>query len=214
MNATELQSLKDGSGTGVWCCKQCGIVYASNQYRKLSQEELQAEAEKCCRVPVCKTCSQEFERRYPAEDMCSKCKDEAYRRKEERQLLERLEKAVDVTDSYDGPVYCEEYNGCSDMGEGYYIDINSLHDALAGDVADSEWPEWAFACKSRKNLLDLDYAIERLCEDGYEDMADYLVIPASLEAAVKEFNESNDGALTVWEVDCSRKIRIPREQAE
>jgi hypothetical protein len=73
---------------------------------------------------------------------------------------------------------------------------------------------WAFCCKPTHQKLDLEDAIHRLCEDGYEDMWESLEVPKSLQEAVAEFNRINQTALTVWNVDYTRKVKLEGQHGD
>lgn len=204
MNAFELYNEK-GKPCGIWCCGKCRKLVLSPTWRQ-AEKSTQEEAERCCRPPVCDTCHKEFKPQYSNQvHECDECERSRLATERDARLFKRIESAEDVTGNYDGPVYVEGSNG-GDMGEGYFSSIECVYDDEDG--ADG----WAFACTSRIEKLDIDHCIENLCSDGYEDMQDRLMIPQSLKDAVDEFNRLNETALTVWEADYKRKVRIAAEE--
>ena len=203
MDAFQLYNEK-GTPTGVWCCGKCRKLVLEPAWRPSgdSPKSTQEAAESCCRPPTCVVCGKEMKPGYDRE--CSECRDSRYQRERAARQLKRLEAAEDVSATYEGPVYYEGTGG--DMGEGYHSSVEQLAESLYDDGFDD--PDWAFACESRQLKLDLDHAIENLCSDSYEGMEDQLTIPQSLRDAVAEFNEINKVALTVYECDYKRKVRV------
>lgn len=202
MNAFELYN-EHGKPTGVWCCGKCRKLTLSPAWTPSSEDPKSTKeaADECCMPPKCSTCGGDRQPGYERE--CSTCRSKRWNAESAERLAKRIEKAEDVTGNYEGPVYIE--GGRGDMGEGFYSSIEYAIDS----VLDSEDDEkWAFTCTSRVEKLCIGNAIEHLCYDGYEDMADNLQIPDSLAAAVDEFNRINEKALTVWDVDYSRKINL------
>lgn len=138
--------------------------------------------------------------------------EQAYKR-----YLERLDEATEVTD-YDGWLYCEEAWGSMD---GYFMQMEDLTDALEECEGESEsqpfvWPQFAFCCKGKVEPLDLERVLDLVTdegfEDGYEEIRERLQGVAELRAAVDAFNELNQEALTRWEIDYTRKVRIPAKE--
>ena len=218
MNAFELFN-EHGKPCGIWCCGKCRKLVLNSAWHNNTDVEnnTREEAEACCSTPVCPRCNQEYKRSavgwVDGKPMCSKCRDAIWHENHAKRQALLLDTAKDVSDTYSGPVYCDGYTG--DMGEGYFRDIDSareyMHDEVIVNDDDSETytgPEWAFACTSSVRRFDLGDAIENLCYDGYEDMGDNLTIPRSLTDAVAEFNRVNETALTVWETDYKRKVRV------
>jgi len=220
MDAFELFN-ENGKPTGVWCCGKCRKirVLPLGPYGRMKEDEplnTKEGAEACCKTPICPQCGKEIlDRTFRNTGMCGDCDSEHYRQQQAERLQRQIEKATLVTD-YEGPVYCE--NGPSgDYGDHYHSDINHLVDSIvdSDDYFDSEGkfdperiPEFAFCCKEELKLLDIDNAIERLTEDGYEGMDERLDIPESLRAAVQEFNDKNASALRVYNEDPTRKLAL------
>lgn len=199
MNAFELFN-ENQKPTGIWCCGECRRLVLSPKPQSTREA-----AEACCRPPVCETCNKQFQRSaYDSSGRCSECRNLAWSNERAERLAKFIAAAVDVTESYDGPIYVEGDCG-GDMGEGYYSTVDAYRDRWDDD---DEAAEWGFACKSRVEKLCIDDAIERLCDDGYEDMADHMTIPQSLKDAVAEFNAVNASALTIYETDYKRKVRL------
>jgi hypothetical protein len=185
---------------------------------KSSEKNTREAAEDCCRPQVCVTCGAEKKTNNYDPD-CNRCRDDRWARERAERDAKRLENAEDVTDSYTGPVYLDGVRG--DWGDGFHSDVGSLADAIDEEIADRDPEElppawlcepWAFACKPKHQKLDLEDAIHRLCEDGYEDMFESLAVPKSLQEAIDEFNRINATALTIWNVDYSRKVRLERTE--
>lgn len=208
MNAFELYD-ENHKPTGIFACGKCRKLTLNPRWHETGQpKSTREEAEKCCRPPVCNTCHKEFKPRYSNQvHECSDCERTRLNIERSARLLKRLETAEDVTGTYDGPIYIEGSNG-GDMGEGFY----SLADYAVEyfdeeDETDGSFG-WAFACKSRAEKLDINDCIENLCSDGYEDMEYHLTIPQSLNDAIDEFNRVNEQALTIYETDYKRKVRL------
>lgn len=193
MGANELFK-KDGTSAGFWVCGKCRYVHDSEQA-----------AVDCCEPRVCKKCG---EKREKYTDLCGKCWSEKRSLDAAIKLAERLEKAEDVTETYTGPVYCETYTG-GGWGDGYYSDMEDLLEYLSCEQ--DEWPEWCFACTPNVRVLDPDDAIQRICDDGYEDMGEDLMASEELKAACQKWSEENKARLTVWHTDYKRKIRVPQK---
>lgn len=207
MDAIELFT-SAGKTTGCWICGKCKKVTLNPLWHEQGQDKNTREAaELCCRTPVCKTCGKEFERKpymsYRAD--CEQCGSAARDKEQAEREQRQLAAAEDVTATYDGPVYIEGSLG-GDWGDGFYSDVATVADHYEGEGEHP--PEWAFCCKPTQRQLDIYQAIEILCDDGYEDMGDRMTVPESLTAAVAEFNRVNEQALTVWQVDYQRKIRV------
>lgn len=215
MEAFELYN-ENQKPTGVWCCGKCRKLVLSPQWTTDSKAERSTReaAEACCRPPVCETCQQEYTPIFAVSGHgeCEKCSDSRYQKKAWDLYQKRLKNAEDVTSTYDGPIYAENRND-GDMQDGYFSEVGILLDyAEDGEEEDGGLPEWVFACWSRIEKMDIGTILENLCYDGYEDMETYVVVPDSLEKAIAEFNADNEKALTVWEVDYKRKIRVKTEK--
>jgi hypothetical protein len=219
MNAFQLYN-ENGKPTGLWCCGQCRMVALNPLWGsgKSSEKNTREGAEACCRPQMCVTCGTEKKTNNYDPD-CHRCRDDRWDRERAERDAKRLENAEDVTDSYSGPVYLDGVSG--DWGDGFHSDVGSLADAIDEEIADRDPEEvppdwlrevWAFCCKPKQQKLDLEDAIHRLCEDGYDDMFESLAVPKSLQEAIDEFNRVNETALTIWNVDYSRKVRLERTE--
>jgi hypothetical protein len=185
--------LENGKSAGVFACGKCKLICASSEL-----------ADKCCDWK-CVDCSVGV-RNYTTR--CDSCHSKV--------MLDRraalLEKAQIVED-YDGWVCCDE---CSGGQDGYFPSLEEFVDYIFDEAwgdpeveGSPEWPEFVFACKSDVKELDVGNSIENMCEGGYEEMEEGLRGKDELYAAVDKFNELNRDALTCWEVDYKRKVRVP-----
>lgn len=211
MDAFELYN-ENGEPTGVWCCGKCRKLVLNPLWGfndKDASKSTKEGADKCCTTPVCETCGNEIEKMFAhMGSECESCRSERRRMEQAERHQKLIDKATDVSGEYDGPVCFEGYGG--DWGDGYFSSVETVYEYVSGEI-ESDIEDWAFACKSRVEELDIERMLECLCEDGYEDMQSNLVIPESLVAAVAEFNEQNRRALTIWECDYSRKVRVKVE---
>lgn len=202
MNAFELFN-EHGNPCGVWCCGNCRKLVLSPVWSPDSTEpkSTREAAEKCCTPKLCK-CGKEAET-YGHE--CGKCRSERWSQEQHQRHAKRLLAAEDVTGTYNGPVYVEFSNG-GDMGEGYYSSVELVVEDA--ECAEEESPQWAFACRAEVRGLNIDGALEQVCDDGYEGMGDNLEIPKSLRDEVDKFNKENESRLTCYEVDYKRKVKV------
>lgn len=198
MNALQLYTA-DGQPTSVWACGACHGI-KSVYDKRIGAYSLKLGAERCCRS-ICRECGVEPPKAFrPGEsDICEACRADyevRWKAKEAELLRARLETAADVTDTYTGMLFYDDHYWESDEDPLEHFDGEAL-------------PEYVFACTSHIRQLDLSQAIASLCEDGYENMEDLVDAPsAAMEAAVAEWNEANQRALTVYEPDYSRKVRL------
>ena len=217
MDAFELFNEK-GSPTGVWCCGNCRKLVLSQTFTPSNANAPKSDresAEACCRPQFCTKCQAELKTdRLRKQMFCSDCESAAWREQHAAREQERLEKAELVTD-YDGPLYLDGYSG--DWGDAYHSDLEHLVESIAdseyiyddeGRLDPDSIPEFAFCCTTEVKALDLDHAIENLCEDGYEDMGDRLTIPPLLNVAVELFNRINEKSLTCYNQDMKHKVAI------
>lgn len=210
MNAFQLYN-ENHQPCGIWACGECRSI--ASKYPQYTPDESKDIAELCCqKIVICKTCGNQCERRpWDVEFQCRECERKDREERERKRLEKLIANAVDVTGEYNDPVYVESFFG-GDMGEGFFSSMDIAGEYIVDSFTDDDGgyngPEWAFACESRVESLDIERCVEILCDDGYEDMASSISIPQSLTDAVKEFNEINKAALTVWEVDYSRKIKL------
>lgn len=217
MDAIELCD-KTGKPVGFWICGKCKKVTLSPMWYVDSRnpKNTQEAAEACCRPPKCVDCGDEFEASsHRRNDRCKDCELLHDRLESETRLSRRLEKAVEVPD--DGSMVC-----CEEIGyrDGWFQSLDDLIDHLTDDWVDDEtgdpmpWPEFCFASKADVRQFSavhaFDRELERMHEDGFEDME---ISPSpELIAAAEKFNAQNQQAFTVYNVDYSRKIRIPAPQ--
>lgn len=142
--------------------------------------------------------------------MCADCGLNQIVARRAEAAKERLESAADVTESYRGMMYLDGYHE-----NGYFetaadaIEHLDYHDV----EKDGPAPEWAFATTCEVRTLDIDEAIERLCEEGYPDMGDHLGSAKELKEAAAKWSKENEGALTVYHPDFTRKIHLERAAA-
>jgi hypothetical protein len=206
MDAFELFNER-GEPCGVWCCGKC---------RKLTMEDWRPSsgppkstreaAEKCCQPWICETCGAPGSMYHV--DECDDCRSKRWAVERAEGLQKKLETAEDVTDGYEGPVCLESYSG-GDMGDGYFSSAEVALEYLSDDddfQADGE--VWAFACVADIRGIDIERALEQVCEDGYEDMGSDLRVSKELREAVDKFNKENERSLTCWDVDYRRKVRL------
>jgi len=193
MNAQPLFT-KDQKPTGAWFCEKCKRVWSS-----------EPDANRCCVCSYCgKEIIQENGRGYSTSH--SAC----FHTEINRRYEEQLEKAVEVGPDYKGFVYCE-HGGPRD---GYAEDIDSMAEWWADQIAEGElekeqYPQFVPACKPEPpDRIDLSDILDRICEEGYEDMRDDIEIPDGLEAKLEEFNKLN-AHLVSWMIDHTRKVKMP-----
>jgi hypothetical protein len=106
-------------------------------------------------------------------------------------------------------IFSEEVSGYRD---GWFDSPDELLDYLE-DEEECNKPEFAFLGRKCVNQLNMDRAIERMTEDTYED-AELHITPedmGKLSEAVDAFNAKY--ALTYFEHDYKRKVRIVHQVA-
>jgi hypothetical protein len=206
MDAFELFN-EHGKTMGVWCCGKCRKLTLSPLWHPSSSEARSTRegAEMCCTVPKCTTCGAEDKAAERGE--CSKCQSVRWNREQSERLAKRLAAAEDVTATYEGPVYLED-GPTGDMGDHYFSSAEVAAEYLEDDEEERDGEVWAFACRADIRGIDIDRALEQVCDDGYEDMGDRIEIPKSLRDAVDAFNKENEVAFTVYETDYRRKVLI------
>lgn len=185
--------LPDGTPSKVWACGQCKITRADQEH-----------AEKCCTLVPCKVCRSPTDKKFRATcftETCDACRTAEGQRKD----AERLAKAEKL-EAWDGWVYAG--HGPND---GFFEDVGAYVDWLVDEAEDSDdWPDWVYAAKSRPGcVLDIGRILENACDDGYEDMDEDLRGVKELEAAIKAFNEANEGVI-VYGADYKRAVRVPK----
>lgn len=210
MKAFELFTA-DGKPTGIWACGVCRRIRpAWDEERKAYVT--QKVAERCCNT-ACDRCGKIQEKPFESWgdglDLCESCRRTETDRRDWERRQQRLEKATDVTGSYEG-IVCSDDHSRGDMCECYFTSVEAVSDSFSDRPAGM--PEWVFAVREEQRTLDLGDVLERLTDDGYEDMAERLTIPPSLQAAIAEFNQVNASDLIVYQVDYSRKIRVPQPE--
>lgn len=150
---------------------------------------------------------------YTETPRCDACRKVYYQKDRIERRRVELEKAEEVP--YEGGmVLCEDVDNSRD---GWHDSFESLLDEIEENHFNYESgkplprPEWCHPATPEVRFLDLKEAItdhlERLCEDGYEDMD--IEPDAELLAAVDAFNERNTREFTIWHADMKKKIRIP-----
>ena len=187
MNGYELISPKTGKPCGVFVCGVCNLVTHADL------------VEKCCKPCDCGKPS-----RNRFECKCSDCVDIAYAERRAKDL----EKAELV--EWDGSmIFSEEVSGHRD---GWFDSPDDLLDYLADEEEDNK-PEFAFVGRKCVRELDLYSAIERMTEDTYEDaeVCATLEDMTRLEEVVTMFNAKY--AVTYYEHDYKRKVRIAAKVA-
>lgn len=217
MDAIELFN-KDGKSIDMWICGKCRRVTLNPLYSfdGRGPQNTRESAELCCVDPTCTTCGNTFKARmYSAIPECDSCRDKKSNQRDAERLEKRLSEATEVRD-VSSMIFCEG------VGDEWFDSMDELVEWIEENHFDYESgnpyprPEWAFATIGRARTLDLysaiDSELERLCEDGYEDME--IVIDKPLRNAVERFNKRHKSALTVYRVDYSRKIRVPSPSTE
>lgn len=189
MQAKEL-FVKDGQSAGVWFCSECKIV-----------KRTEAEAEKCCTPRECQSCGIPLAKERRAYLVCERCWDCERAKKHH----ERLDKAQEVDPSESVMFMVEEFS-CHD--DGWFHGLDEIIDYGFDEDPDCR-PEFAFCSKAEQRSIDLGDILERVCEDGYEDMGENLFDTKELQEAIDRFNERNKECLKVYNVDYTRKVRIP-----
>jgi len=187
MNPIQLL-MPDGVPSGVFACEKCGTVNNSHSM-----------ASRCCNWK-CDQCGKDVTR---GMTKCIHCICEALRKR----TLERLEAAEEVNE-WDSWVYSEDFTGHND---GWFESIGDLIDYVGDLDADERGnlPDFVFCSTTDIRKIDLGEAIERACEDGYEDMGvGGFRLRKETQEAIDRFNKANEKALTVFEVDYKRKVRV------
>lgn len=187
MNAFELL-MPDGTPSKVFACGKCRSV--SNTH---------SAAERCCNWK-CNECGKDTPRGLTR---CHDCSLLAYRQK----MLEKLDAAEEVT-AWDSWVYTEDFTGDND---GWFESLEHFVEYVEElDAEDRrELPDFVFCSVAQIRKIDLGEAIERACEDGYEDMGSGgFRLEKETQEAIDRFNQANEKALTVFEVDYKRKVRV------
>lgn len=187
MNGYELISPKTGKPCGVFVCGVCNLVTHADL------------VEKCCKPCECgKPSRNRFECR------CSDCANIAYQERRAKQLEE-----AELVEWDGSMIFSEEVSGYRD---GWFESPGDLLDYLADEEEENK-PEFAFLGRKCVNELDISRAVEQMTEDTYED-AELHIADAdwkALLAAVDTFNAKY--AVTYYEHDYKRKVRIAAKVA-
>jgi hypothetical protein len=190
MNGYELINPNTGKGCGVWACGVCNKVMGADL------------VEKCC-----KPCECGMPSRNRFECKCSHCAEIEYKERRAKQLEE-----AELVEWDGSMIFSEAVNGNQD---GWFESPDDLLEYLeSNDDEDTEhWPEFAFVGRKCVRELDLYRAIERMTEDTYEDAEVCATREdmAKLEEVVTMFNAKY--AVTYYEHDYKRKVRIAAKVA-
>ena len=188
MNGYELISPKTNKPCGVFVCGVCNLV----THRDL--------VEKCCKPCECgKPSRNRFECR------CSDCAHADYNARRRKQL----DAATEIEWDGEMMLYSEDVTGSRD---GWH----TCPDELMEEIEECEYedehferPEFVFASIKKVNELDLSRMVERMTEDTYEDAGDNISSAdfMELQKHVDAFNAKN--AVTYFDPDYKRKIRVP-----
>lgn len=202
MNAIELFG-PNGQSIDVWLCGECRSLQPVWNQKSQSYEYTKTAAEKCC-SKLCEHCGSELPRdawRGSHRHVCEECRRKATEKANADHLMESLRDAKNVTGEYSGRIF----DPSEQKGDGFFESVDALVERCKQDSRPI--PTWVFACTSRAEHLDPYDCIDRLCDDGYEGMRDFLDVPDYLKEAADRFNEEHKSALTIYEPDYSQKIR-------
>lgn len=193
MNATEL-FLKDGRTSGIYFCGECRIVHPSED-----------RANKCCTNPECSKCGVDTGERYYT--VCEPCR----RAEETRNEQERFEKAEKISsDKWGGWVFLEG----AGYNNGYFESVSDYLDWHDGNSEDP-LPEYLWTCTETPFVVAyLDDVIENvLNQEGCPEDFDPDDINGidELKAAIKKFNEDNEGTLSYFP-DYKKAVLIKKEE--
>jgi hypothetical protein len=173
---------KKGSDEVVaYACGKCGVVAASVLTH--GEAALQ-EAVEHCGPWFCDKCGSEKRSRFN----CWHCIDVGVKERER----EQMDKAVDVTTTYDGPVH--------DGDDAFW----SSPDAASDDI---DGPTWMYACDELRLSLDASRILEMALEgEHHEDAYEHIVG----EKELQEFLDSwcAKQTLVTWISDTSRKVYV------
>ncbi len=176
---------EDGTPAGVWYCSECR--------RGLKTQE---QAESCCEPRTCQRCGGDTQKYFA---VCSVCQ----RRERDEKAAAKLA-AAELVPDYDGWVWA---NGRG-HNDGFFQDIDELLDHLM-DYPDEDRPEFVHCCRPRQLAVDLSDILERLDENGWEEMTEHASGVDEFSKAIDAFNEANADTFTVWEIDTKRKVAVP-----
>lgn len=176
--------LASGKSAGVWYCESCHLV-----------KRTEKEAEECCQPRHCDTCGCEVDR---FRITCGDCQRQNVLQRD----LDALEKA-ELVKEWVGWVWHPEMSGHQD---GYFRDAEELLDQC--DLEDEDVPEYAFCCKMRQLKVHIEDILQRLDDNGWEEMTEHAEGVEELQAAIDKFNELNKETFVIWEADYKRKVRL------
>lgn len=166
-----------------FACGECGSVYSSKE-----------SALYCHQIQICDDCGQETSKGWVR---CSPCRDK------------KMWAEAEEIQAWDGPVFDDSREK---WFESYDEAIEYFED-LAADP-DENIPEFLQPCTQEPfRGLDLDSAIESMCEEMFEDAHDHLDGIDELQKAVDEFNKKNE-RLKSWWADSKKKIRVDLKKNE
>lgn len=180
MNPIELLK-PDGTKSNVWLCGVCRCCRITETC-----------AERCCKCFIC------GEKAVWKEDKVYGGPGETYHvgcsKKRQLELYKAsLDKAEKVA-SWDGPVYCEDFQGGND---GYFQSIDELVEEMSdaveeGDYEIEKWPKWVNTCEieplQQLSARDLVY---QAAYDSHEEAEERITGIKELQKACDEFNEKN-----------------------
>ena len=218
MDAIQLYD-KNAKPLDFWICGKCRKVtlnplysFGSDQVPRNTKES----AELCCTDPVCKKCGEPYKKTcHRSNQHCDPCETLHWQEMREARLQAQIAKATEV-EYESGMVFCDGYGS----QDGWFDSLDDLVKWLEEYHFDDDtgealpWPEWCFAGTKEVRKLDVIDAInsqlERLSEDGYEDME---ILPSKeLIESAEKFNAENEHAMTCWHEDRTRKVRIVKPE--
>lgn len=189
--------LENGKDAGIFYCGKCRLVYREA-----------AKATQCCVDYKCECGAPRDRKPYI---YCQDCRAERERAKEQA-LFDKAE----TVNYHNTHVLAQVFDyGCGGPQDGFFSTMEELLDWYEDanfEAVDDEIvgpPEYVFACTTVDYRLDIDQAIENMTENGYEDMYDNLVMSDELNKGLDHYHEINKQALTGYEIDYTRKIKVP-----
>lgn len=182
MNAQELFTA-GGQSAGVWYCEKCKSMRTRKKF-----------AESCCTPKVCE-CGEPVAGNRTNE--CNRC----HQYKNDLIWRERLDRATLV--DHDGWVWSRDVDGIRD---GYFQSVDELIEYTFDN--ESDVPEYAFACNAKILQVDICDILERLDDNGWEEMTEHASGVQELSDSIDKFNELNRETFMVYEADYSRKVAV------
>lgn len=183
MNAEKLFT-ENGKFAGVYYCGKCNIVHRGK-----------VAADECCKDWRCKRCNVECDK---FRTLCKDCWH-LDRNEKDAAVMEKAE----LVEGYNGFVHSLKLAGPQD---GYFPDLDELIEYC--ETHDIEPPEFVHCCKPTVLCVHVSDILERLEDNGYEEMTEHAVGVDELRDAVAAFNEANRQTFTVWNVDYTRKVAV------